>query len=70
VVCIFQADGIFDKLKVKWLDPGKVDNNALKFGTLWNGWNALERLERAGTIREIFPGVPAKIALSRYYETL
>ena len=27
----------------------KVDNNALKFGTLWNGWNAMERLERCGT---------------------
>ena len=27
----------------------KVDNNALRFGTLWNGWNAMERLERDGT---------------------
>ena len=45
------------------LDLGKVDNNALKFGTLWNGWNALERLERFGTIwndKRNLPGCPNK----------
>ena len=27
----------------------KVECNALRFGTRWNGWNAVERLERCGT---------------------
>ena len=28
----------------------RYECNALKFGTLWNGWNAVERLERCGTL--------------------
>ena len=27
----------------------RSESNALRFGTLWNGWNAVERVERCGT---------------------
>ena len=42
MICIFIERVRY--LKINGPDLWKVDNNALKFGTLSNTWNALERL--------------------------